>query len=169
MAVARYNPTMPWVPSRQSWSPLEGVESLRAEMGRLFDSFFGSMQPSGAAESVWSPKVDLLEHEQEFVLMADLPGMTQDDIHVTVEDNILTLQGKRTFEAGTQQGSNGNGSGNGLRYLERPMGTFYRQLTLGAAVEAEHITATYKAGVLEVHIPKTAAAQPKRIAIQSAS
>ena len=75
----------------------------------------------------------------------------------------MTLQGKRTAEYGAQNGHTG------YRSYERPAGTFCRRFTLGAAVEADKISARYKAGVLKVHIPKTAAAQPKRIAVQSAA
>jgi HSP20 family protein len=57
---------------------------------------WGSTQPSGIRESVWTPRVDLLEHEQAFVLVADLPGITQEDFNVSVQDNVLTLEGKRT-------------------------------------------------------------------------
>jgi HSP20 family protein len=90
--------------------------------------------------------------------------MQQDDINVSVENNILTLQGKRLVEYAAPNGQNG-----APHYRERAFGTFCRRFTLGAAVDAAQITATYKAGVLEVHIPKTAAAQPKRIAVQSAA
>ena len=64
MAVARWAPTMPWRPFQQPWSPFEGIESLRNEMDRLFESFAGSPQPSGIRESTWTPRVDLLEHAQ---------------------------------------------------------------------------------------------------------
>jgi HSP20 family protein len=164
MALVRWNPTMPWRPSQESWSPFTGMESLRAEMDHLFNAFLGSMPSSGVQESLWYPRVDLQEHDQEFVLVADLPGMQQEDINISVENNILTLQGQRTFEHDDQHGPNGY-----AHYRERAYGTFCRRFTLGAAVDAENITATYKAGVLEVHIPKTAAAQPKRIAVQSAA
>ena len=164
MALVRYNSMMPWRPSQEPWSPFGGIESLRAEMDRLFNAFFGTMQPSGTSEALWYPQVDLLEHDQEFVLVADLPGMKQEDINITVENNILTLQGKRLVEHRAENGQNGY-----AHYSERAFGTFCRRFTLGAAVDADHITATYTAGVLEVHIPKTAAAQPKRIAVQAAS
>ena len=164
MALVRWNPTMPWRPSQESWSPFTGMESLRSEMERLFDAFSGTMAPSGTHEALWYPRVDLREHDQEFVLVADLPGLQQDDINISVENNILTLQGKRTVEHEGQNGQNGY-----AHYRERAYGTFCRRFTLGAAVDADKITATYKAGVLEVHIPKTAAAQPKRIAVQSAA
>jgi HSP20 family protein len=90
--------------------------------------------------------------------------MKQDDINITVENNILTLQGKRVVEHEAQNGQNGF-----AHYSERAYGTFCRRFTLGAEVDADKITATYANGVLEVHIPKTAAAQPKRITVQSAA
>ena len=164
MALARWNAMMPWRPSQDPWSSFTGIESLRSEMDRLLTSFFGGMPSAGANESLWYPHVDLQEHDQEFVLVADLPGMQQEDIHITVENNLLTLQGQRTVEHEAHTGQNGS-----AHYRERASGTFCRRFTLGAAVDADQITATYKAGVLEVHIPKTAAAQPKRIAVQSAA
>ncbi len=163
MAVARWNPTMPWRPFQQPWSPFEGIESLRNEMDRLFESFAGSTQPSSIRESVWTPRVDLLEHEKDVVLVADLPGMKEDDFHIAVQDNVLTLEGKRTCEHGAE---NGHG---GYHYSERASGTFCRRFLLSTAVDAGKITATYKAGVLEVHLPKAPEAQPKRIAVQASS
>jgi len=133
-------------------------------MDHLFNAFLGSMPSSGVQESLWYPRVDLQEHDQEFVLVADLPGMQQEDIQITVENNILTLQGKRMVEHRAENEQNGY-----AHYSERAFGTFCRRFTLGAAVDADQITATYKAGVLEVHIPKTAAAQPKRIAVRASA
>jgi HSP20 family protein len=98
------------------------------------------------------------------LLVADLPGMKQEDINVTVEDNVLTLQGTREVEHEAQNGQNGY-----AQYRERAYGSFCRRFTLGTAVDADQITATYTAGVLQVHIPKTLAAQPKRITVQSAA
>jgi len=162
MAVVRWNPTLPSRPFQPPWSPLEGIESLRNEMDRLFESFAGSPQPSGIRQSEWMPRVDLLEHEKAFVLVADLPGMTQENINVSVQDNVLTLEGKRPFEP-TE-----NGQGR-YHYSERTSGPFCRRFLLSTAVNAEKITATYKNGVLEVHLPKAVEAQPKRIAVQASS
>jgi HSP20 family protein len=162
MAVVQWNPTMPWRPFQQPWSFFEGLESLRHEMDRLFESFAGNTQPSGIRQSEWMPRVDLLEHENEFVLVADLPGMKQEDINVSVQDNVLTLEGKRTFE----HVENGQGK---YQYSERTSGTFCRRFMLSTAVNAEKITATYKNGVLEVHLPKAVEAQPKRIAVQASN
>jgi HSP20 family protein len=106
------------------------------------------------------PRVDLLEHEKEFVLVADLPGMQQEDIHVAVQDNVLMLEGTRTFA----HAENGHGK---YQYSERASGTFCRRFMLSTAVNAEQITATYKHGVLEVYLPKAQEAQPKRIAVQA--
>jgi len=125
-------------------------------MDRLFEAFAGSPPPSGIRQSEWMPRVDLLEHETAFVLVADLPGMQQDDI------NVLTLEGKRPCEP-TE-----NGQGR-YHYNERTSGTFCRRFMLSTAVNAEQITATYKHGVLEVHLPKAAEAQPKRRVVQASS
>jgi len=162
MAVVRWHPTMPWRPFQQPWSPFEGIESLRHEMDRLFEPFAGSTQPSGIRESEWIPRVDLLEHENAFVLVADLPGMHQEDLNVSVQDNVLTLEGKRTFAPV----EHGQGT---YQYSERASGTCCRRFLLSTAVNAAQITATYKQGVLEVHLPKAVEAQPKRIAVQAST
>src|SRR5262249_15706430 len=99
-------------------------------------------------------------HEKAFVLVADLPGMQQEDINVSVQDNVLTLEGKRPFE----HTENGQGR---YRYSERTSGTFCRRFMLSTPVNAEKITATYKNGVLEVHLPEAGEAQPERIAVQA--
>ena len=160
MAVVRWNPTMPWRPFQQPWSPFEGLASLRSEMDRLFESYARPTSPSGSRESEWTPRVDLLEHAQEFVLVADLPGMNQDDIDISVQDTVLTLQGTRTCA----YADHGHGQ---YQYSERLSGTFCRRFLLSAAVDTNKITATYKDGVLAVHIPKAVEAQPKRIAVQA--
>ena len=162
MAVVRWHPTMPWRPFQQPWRPFEGIESLRHEMDRLFEPFAGSTQQSGIRESEWIPRVDLLEHENAFVLVADLPGMKEDDFTIAVQDNVLTLEGKRTC-AYTEHGHG--------RYhsSERASGTFCRRFLLSAAVKAAQITATSKHGVLAVHLPKAAEAQPKRRVVQASS
>ena len=162
MAVVQWHPTMPWRPFQQPWNPFEGLESLRAEMDRLFAPFVGNTPPSGIRESVWTPRVDLLEHEHNVVLVADLPGMQQEDLHISVQDNMLTLEGTRTVA----HADKGQGR---YQYRERASGTFCRRFLLSTAVDAEHIMATYKDGVLEVHLPKAADAQPKRIAVQASS
>jgi HSP20 family protein len=161
MAVVQWNPTMPWRPFQQPWRPFEGLESLRHEMDRLFASFAGNTPPSSIRQSEWMPRVDLLEHDNEFVLVADLPGMQQADIHVSVHDTVLTLEGKRTFA----HVENGPGKSH---YSERTAGTCCRRFLLSTAVNADKITATYKDGVLEVHLPKAVEAQPTRIAVQAA-
>ena len=162
MAVVRWHPTLPSRPFQQPWSPFAGIESLRNEMDRLFASFAGSPPPSGIRQSEWMPRGDLLKHHNEFVLVADFPGMQQDDMNVSVQDNVLTLEGKRTFAPV----ENGQGK---YHYSERTAGTFCRRFMLSTAVNADKITATYKNGVLEVHLPKAVEAQPKRIAVQASN
>src|SRR5436305_8311357 len=71
MALVRWNPVMPWRPSQEPWSPFTGMESLRSEMEQLLNSFVGTMPSTGANASLWYPRVDLQEHDQAFVLVAD--------------------------------------------------------------------------------------------------
>ena len=161
MALVPWRSNMPWKPFQQTLSPFGDLSALRSEMDRLFDTFFGNMASGGTQEPLWTPRVDLLEHDTEFILLADLPGMQQEDIDVSVQENILTLQGKRSVEYAAHSGDGG------YQYCERASGTFCRRFALGVPVEADKITASYKAGVLEVHIPKAATAQPKRIPVHA--
>jgi HSP20 family protein len=94
--------------------------------------------------------------------VADLPGMKQEDLQISVQDNVLTLEGKRTFE----HVENGQGR---YHYSERTSGTFCRRFLLSTAVNADKITATYTNGVLEVYLPKAPEAQPKQIAVQASN
>src|SRR5262249_2721299 len=139
MAVVRWHPTMPWRPFQQPWRPFAGMESLSHEMDRLFESFPGSTPPSGIREATRTPRVDLLEHAHACVRVADLPGMKEDDFPIAVQDNVLTLEGQRTFA----YAEHGHGRSHDS---ERASRTFCRRLLLSAAVKAEQITATSKHG-----------------------
>jgi HSP20 family protein len=151
-----------WSPHTLSpaWRPFAEFDTLRREIDRVFNTFwpFGG---SGAAsnERMWTPPVDCMEKDDEYVLHAELPGMKLDDIHMQFHEGMLILQGERKLEHETH---------NGYDHRERAYGAFSRSFMIGPAVEADQISATYKDGILEVHVPKTAEAKPKRIMIQAA-
>jgi len=108
----------------------------------------------------WSPAMDVIDRKDEFVLRADLPGLTEKDVEVTVQNGNLSLRGERTEEKETKEGE---------EYVrERWSGSFSRTLNLPAGVNAEKINASFKNGVLEVHLPKTKQAEGKRIEIKAA-
>lgn len=109
---------------------------------------------------VLAPDFELRESKDAFVLRADVPGMKQDDIDISVVGNRVTVSGKREEEKREE----------GERYhvLERSYGTFTRSFTLPETCDFENITADLKEGVLSLTIPKKAEAQPKRIPLKAA-
>jgi HSP20 family protein len=136
------------------WEPLRELSSLQSEMNRLFNTVFD--QPTAGARR-WVPAMDLVETEDAFVLRADLPGMTQEDVKIEVEDTLLTVSGERHAEHEARE--------EGFYRLERAFGTFSRSLTLPKGVDGEAVTATFTNGVLEVRVPKPEQHKPRRIQI----
>jgi HSP20 family protein len=103
------------------------------------------------------PPMDLLESGEAFVLRADLPGMSEEDVNIELEDSTLTISGERKAEHEHE--------GEGFYRVERATGSFSRSLTLPKGVDAEAVTARFDRGVLEVRIPKPAERKPRRISI----
>ncbi len=139
------------------WEPLRELSSLQTEMNRLFNTAFEPAAGHGGMRR-WVPATDLVETKDEFVLRADLPGMTQDEVKLEVEDSVLTISGERKAESESSE--------QGFYRLERAFGTFSRSLTLPKGIDASAVKASFTNGVLEVHIPKPEAAKPRRIEIQ---
>ena len=104
--------------------------------------------------------VDMIDEDDRIVVRADLPGLDEKDIEVTVHDGMLTVRGERKAEKEEKK--------EGYYYNERSYGMFSRTLPLPAAVEADKVKATFKKGVLEVHLPKAKEAQGKKIEIKAA-
>ncbi len=137
------------------WDPGREIDSLQSDMNRLFDGFFGSR--AGNARSRWIPAMDLAETDENLVLRADLPGMSEDDVEIEVKDRVLNVSGSREAEHETSE--------EGYHRVERSSGSFSRSLTLPEAADPEKITAQFNRGVLEVRIPKPAERKPTRIEI----
>jgi HSP20 family protein len=144
------------------WEPLRELSSLQSEMNRLFDGLFEpGRSPAPSEMRRWIPPMDLLETEDSFVLRADLPGMTQEEVKIELEDNVLMLSGERRADHETRQ--------EGFYRLERAFGSFSRSLTLPQGVDPDGVSASFDRGVLEVRIPKPEQAKPRRIAINGAA
>jgi HSP20 family protein len=136
------------------WEPAP----FSTDFSRLFNSFFDTPTTAGnSATRRWIPAVDLTETEGEYVLKADLPGLTEKDVHVEVENNVLTVSGERKSEHEEKR--------EGFRRVERSYGSFARRLTLPEGVDADAIKATVTNGVLEVQIPKPEAIKPRKVEI----
>jgi len=140
------------------WEPLRELNSLQSEMNRLFNTVFDA--PSGSSGSVlrrWVPAMDLVEVGDHFVLRADLPGMSEEDIDIEFEDSTLTVSGERKAEHEER--------GEGFHRVERSFGAFSRSLTLPKGIDGDAVTASFDRGVLEIRIPKPEDRKPRRITI----
>ena len=143
------------------WDPVREIDTLQGEMNRLFSSFFDAptARPGNgnSAARRWLPAMDLVETGDHFVLKADLPGMSESDVGIELENNVLTVSGERKAEHEDKQA--------GYYRLERATGAFSRSLTLPEGIDADAVSATFDNGVLEVRIPKPAQAKPRRVQI----
>ena len=142
------------------WEPFRELSSLQTEMNRLFNAAFDTSGPGNGGTRRWAPAMDLLETDEHFVLRADLPGMTESDVNIELEDNILTVSGERKAEHEDKR--------EGFYRVERAFGAFSRSLTLPKGIDGEAVTAAFDNGVLEVRIPKPEQRKPRKITIGSA-
>jgi HSP20 family protein len=131
-------------------------EPFSREVDRLFDSFFGQSE-RGARR--WVPPVDLVEADDHFVLKADLPGLSDGDVAIEVQDGTLRISGERKDEHEQRE--------RGWYRIERSFGSFSRSLSLPDGVDPDRIKAEFHDGVLEVRIPKPEERKPRRIEISS--
>jgi len=141
------------------WEPLRELNSLQSEMNRLFNTVFDTPS-NGSGGNVlrrWMPAMDLVESGDHFVLRADLPGMSEDDVNIEFEDGTLTVSGERKAEHESKN--------EGYYRVERAFGAFSRSLTLPQGIDPEAVTANFENGVLEIRVPKPEERKPRRIEI----
>jgi len=136
----------------QSWDPFQEMSRMRAEMDRMFNQAFGRFQGSPqfgslAGESTYSPSFDLTEEPDRYVVKIDVPGATEHDIKVTLEDQNLTISGTRTDTRSEEK------DGKILRQ-ERVVGQFQRSMTLPEPVDDTKMETSYENGVFTVTLPK---------------
>lgn len=143
------------------WSPETDV--LRNRMDRLFNQMLGDVWGAPAAtEEVatrrWSPVVDIRETDDALMLTAELPGLTREDVQITLDNNVLTLSGERSFEKESK--------GETFHRIERSYGAFSRSFTLPANVKTDQVAAVFGDGLLRVTLPKVEEAKPRKIEIR---
>jgi HSP20 family protein len=140
------------------WEPVRELGTIQSEMNRLFNSFFDTPTPAnGATFRRWIPAMDLVETDNAFVLKADLPGLTESDVSIELEDNVLTVSGERKSEHEDRKA--------GYYRVERSYGSFRRSLTLPEGVDPATVAATFDKGVLQVTVPKPAQQAPRKVQI----
>jgi HSP20 family protein len=142
--------------------------TLFNDLSRLFDGpgttrITGSDFAPGAAIGTWKPRVDVAESDAAFIVRAELPGIDPDSIDVTVEQDVLSITGTRSFEATTD----GEEADSGMTYRRREIleGGFVRKIRLHAEVDVEGVTATSSNGILEITVPKQPVEMPRKVTV----
>ena len=139
------------------WNPLRELE----EMSERLDRFLARQDTRGAngkemmTVADWVPSVDISETDEEFHIEAELPEVKKEDVKVTLENGVLTLQGERKEEREEK--------GRKIHRVERSYGQFVRSFTLPDLVDDTKVKAEFKDGVLHLHLPKSEKAKPKAI------
>lgn len=134
---------------------LDITSDFTREADRLFSDFIN--RGIFRLSDEWAPGVDVVETKDEVVVRAEVPGMTKEDISVTLQDNVLTLRGEKKQEQAQNDAT--------YHRVERMYGSFVRSFTLPTLVLADKVRAHYKNGVLEITLPKAEEVKPKEISI----
>jgi len=140
------------------WEPFDAFTNMQSRINSLFDEALDRANGHTQAYSrVWGPPVDILESRDSYLIRAELPGMKKEEISVEFKDGSLTLSGEKKFEE----------PADGVTYhrSERASGKFARSFHLPQTIKQDAINATFRDGILEVHVPKADEAKPKQIAI----
>lgn len=141
------------------WDPFRDLVQMRDEIGRWFGDE-AQKDRDERSSAIWAPNVDIQETEKSIVIKADLPGMKEDDIEVSVDEGQLVIKGERKFEKEEKEKD--------YVRIERSYGSFYRSFNIGVPIKEDDVKASYKDGVLHVAVPKAEVKKPKKITVQKA-
>ena len=144
-----------WDPFKD-WNPVRELDEFQNRLS----TFFGgpAWRSKEGNFGSWAPAVDIIEDDKEFLVKADLPEVKKEDLHINVENGMLTIHGERKFEREDKK----------KRYhrTERSFGSFTRSFSLPDGSDSTKIRAEFKDGLLQVHIPKSETARPKQIEVK---
>lgn len=138
------------------WNPMHDLAAIEVErLNRMFSSVFNGEPLSTGS---WAPAVDIFEApNHDLVVKAEVPAMKKEDIKVTVEQNVLTIEGERKFDSTVNRDQ--------YHRLERGFGAFRRSFTLPASLDSSQVSASYQDGVLTITLPQRADAKPRQIEV----
>jgi len=136
------------------WNPYRNLVSLPNELDRFFNDFNLDWNNT---DSVWQPRVDITESDENYEVIAEIPGLTKKDIKISLDKNVLTISGEKKSEEKVEDKD--------YHRVERACGRFERLFTLPEDVKSDQIKAKYQNGLLTVEIPKAEKVLPKQIAI----
>lgn len=142
------------------WDPMRELSALQSRVNRVLEDTFGTPLPRAEqpGAGTWAPAVDIFETASEIVLKAEVPGVARDQVHVEVDDGVLSLRGDRKFEKEVKEEN--------YHRVERVYGAFHRSFTLPDSVDPDKVRAELKDGVLEVRIGKREQAKPRQIQVK---
>ncbi len=144
------------------WDPFRELEDVSDRLNRMFAR--NATPTSNGKETMivadWTPSVDISETEGEYQIKAEIPDVKKDDVKITLEDGVLTIQGQRKQEK--------EDKGTKYHRIERSYGSFARTFSLPDVIEVEKVKAEFKDGVLNLHLPKSEKAKPKAIEVKVA-
>ena len=143
------------------WDPFREFDGLQARLNRVFgDRPFRGFEGDEMSFAEWAPAVDIQETEKEYVVKADLPDVKKEDVKVEFENGVLTVEGERKMEKEEKDKK--------FHRVERRYGKFVRRFALPTEVDGTKVSAEFKEGVLNVHLPKTVTGKEKAIAVKVA-
>ena len=143
-SLIRHRPHMDW-----------GMTDVRDEINRIFGNLIGEADPEGR---FWAPPVDIAEEDERITITAELPGIEKKDVRISIQENVLTLEGEKTRKVEEKDDR--------FCRCERSYGRFSRSFTLPSKVDADKISADFNDGILMVSLPKVAEAKPRQIEIR---
>jgi len=142
-------------------SPFFELNSLQDRMNQLFNQPFGGFEKFGFEQQLapenFLPPVDISEDDHNITLQAEIPGVKQEDLNITLENNVLTISGERKFKEEEKKEN--------FHRIERRYGKFTRSFTLPATVDAEKVNATFENGLLNITLAKREEFKAKQITI----
>jgi len=148
-------------------SPFRGFYDAQSEVDRLFNEMLGGLGRRGGRQgnqqlAVWAPAVDVLTKDDDLVIRAELPGLKQDDVDITLQNGVLTISGEHKVEEEQERAN--------YHVRERRYGSFRRSMSLPEGTDESKVQARFEDGVLEVRVEGAAIEQaPKRIEIEGSS
>lgn len=143
------------------YNPFRDLDAMHNRLERLFGHWPTRPVDGGKEEMTvaeWAPLVDISEDAKEYLITAELPEVKKDGVKLTVEGGVLTITGERKFEKEEK--------GKKYHRIERAYGSFVRSFTVPDDADSTKVSADFKDGVLQVHLPKSEKAQPKTIEIK---
>lgn len=133
--------------------------SLSKELDNFFNQLVDNNRDGSMVDtSSWVPAVDLKEEDNRYIVLADIPGVNKEDIHVSIDNQTLTIEGERKQEERLEE--------KGYMRIERQHGSFYRRFSLPETADGEKVDANYKNGVLKISIPKRIASQSRKVQVK---